>query len=230
MPEQRSPHVAIVDYGLGNLYSINNACLAVGISPIIASSTADLAAADGLVLPGIGAFGDAMAALRQRDLASPIVDHVRAGKPVMGICLGLQLLMSESHEFGVHKGLDLVPGTVENLGAPTDGGRKLKVPHVGWTAVRETGRSWSGTALDGIEEGTHFYFVHSFFVRPADPVAVLSVSRYGDFEFCSSVQLGSVFACQWHPERSAIAGLHVYRNFKRMMTGISAGVEAGSAT
>jgi len=212
MADQR---VVIVDYGVGNLYSVKNACEQVGITATISSSPTEIAGARGLVLPGIGAFGDAMATLRRMDLVAPLKDAVAAGTPLMGICLGLQLLMTEGYEHGTHRGLGLIDGTVVHLGRPTKGGEVLKVPHVSWTHVEQCGRSWRGTGLDGIPDGSYMYFVHSYRVQPADASVVLSQSRYGDVEFCSSVQAGAVFACQFHPERSTRLGLQIYENFRR---------------
>jgi len=212
MSETR-PAVAIVDYGLGNLYSVRNACVKVGLRAVIVSTASEIEAAHGIVLPGIGAFADAIATLRLRDLAEPIKEAAAAGRPVMGVCLGLQLLMSESHEFGVHRGLGLIEGTVEHLGRPAKDDRTLKVPHVGWNQIRPA-RGWTGTGLHDLSDGASMYFVHSYVVRPADTSVVLSHTAYGDTQFCSSVQVGSVFACQFHPERSAQGGLRIYRNFR----------------
>jgi glutamine amidotransferase len=207
--------VVIVDYGVGNLYSVKNACERAGITATISSSPHEIAAAAGIVLPGIGAFGDAMATLRRMDLVAPLKDAVGAGTPLMGICLGLQLLMTEGYEHGTHRGLGLIDGTVVHLGRPAKGGEVLKVPHVSWTHVEQCGRSWNGTGLDGIPDGSYMYFVHSYRVQPAEASVVLSQSRYGDVTFCSSVQAGAVFACQFHPERSTQLGLQIYENFGR---------------
>lgn len=209
------PRVVIVDYGVGNLYSVKNACEQAGIAATISSSPGEIAGAEGIILPGIGAFGDAMATLRRMDLVAPLKDAVAAGTPLMGICLGLQLLMTEGYEHGTHRGLGLIDGTVVHLGRPSQGGEPLKVPHVSWTHIEQCGRSWRGTGLDGIPDGSYMYFVHSYRVQPADSSVVLSQSRYGDVVFCSSVQTGVVFACQFHPERSTRLGLQIYENFGR---------------
>lgn len=204
---------AIVDYGLGNLFSIRQACAHAGMEGAITSSAADLEAADLVILPGVGAFGDAMAQLRRLDLVSPIRALAQADRPVVGICLGLQLFMSESFEFGRHEGLGLIPGQVVRFEAPRAGDRVLKVPQVGWNRIRRpaaAGDAWAGTPLEGQADGEYMYFVHSFYAVPESPECVLSVTRYGHVEFCSSVRKGNVFACQFHPERSGRAGLQVY--------------------
>lgn len=214
MIPNRHPMIAIVDYGLGNLFSIARACELAGLETRVTGDAADLKSADAVLLPGVGAFGDAMASLRERRLDSALKDVAASGKPLVGVCLGLQLLMTESHEFGTHKGLDLVPGTVRRL-HPADG---AKVPQVGWNSIRAPGgKSWRGSALAGIADGTYMYFVHSYFVEPADSSVVLARTAYGGSEFCASIQQGNIFACQFHPERSGADGLAVYRNVARLV-------------
>jgi len=205
--------VAVVDYGLGNLYSVCRACEHAGMEPSVTGAADDLFAADAVVLPGVGAFADAMAALNERGLGEALQHLAGEGKPLFGVCLGLQLLMSESHEFGVHPGLGLIDGVVERL--PADNGRK--VPQVGWNRIAApAGVDSSGSVLDGAE-GTYVYFVHSYYVRPSDPSVVFSESRFGPLAFCSSVRQGNVFGCQFHPERSASQGLAIYRNMARLL-------------
>ena len=209
MPET----VAIVDYGLGNLYSVSMACLQAGLQPVITAEAHALLQANAVILPGVGAFGDAMEALRQRDLVGVLRDIAAQGKPLFGICLGLQLLMTESEEFGRHRGLDLVPGRVRSLGEPREGERRLKVPQVGWNRIH-TARPWAGSMLEKVRNESYMYFVHSYVVEPADGGHTLSTSRYGDVEFCSSLQVGNIFGCQFHPERSSHTGLSIYRNLR----------------
>lgn len=213
--------VAIVDHGLGNLFSVAHACRAVGLSAAITADRGEIERADAVILPGVGAFGDAMATLRRLDLVSPLRDLVAAGRPLVGICLGVQLLMSESCEFGRHEGLGVVPGRVVRLANPREGGRALKVPQVGWNRIARPDGSlpdhWAGTLLDGVRDGEFMYFVHSFVVVPEDASVVLSTTAYGDVEFCSSVSSGSIFACQFHPERSGRRGLDIYGNLRRRL-------------
>ncbi len=205
--------VAIVDYNMGNLYSVKHACAHVGLNAEITSSRETIASARAVILPGVGAFGDAMATLRRLDLVSVLRDIAASGKPLIGICLGIQLLMTESYEFGHHQGLDIIAGQVVPFDRPREGERTFKVPQIGWNCVcRAPNAQWDGTMLSGIADGEHMYFVHSYIVQPEDSSVVLSMSRYGHIEFCSSVQRGNVFACQFHPERSGITGIWMYRN------------------
>lgn len=225
--------VAIVDYGLGNLFSVQQACAHVGMDAEVTAVRDQIAQAHALILPGVGAFGDAMRSLGQLDLVGPIRDRAHAGVPVVGICLGLQLLMTESHEFGVHLGLGLIEGPVVLLepcsqrpaGESGGAARRLKVPHVGWNSIRRTPPSpgghgedsagadpWAHTPLEGLPDGVSMYFVHSFYARPAQSDVCLSWTRYGDVDFCSSLLHNNIFGCQFHPERSGPQGLTVYRN------------------
>lgn len=217
---ERRPRIAIVDYGTGNLFSVRCACEQAGMDGTVTSNKDEIVSADAIILPGVGAFKDAMASLEALDLVMPLKDFAASGKPLFGVCLGMQLLMTESEEFGSHRGLDLVPGRVVRLKGGQHGGRRLKVPHVGWNRIdppRAHGDSdrrpaaWVDTLLEDVAPGTNFYFVHSFHVEPADPSWVASVTPYGDLEFCSSLRRGNIFACQFHPERSGPPGLGIYR-------------------
>jgi len=214
--------ISIVDYGLGNLFSIQRACEISGMEATLSDDPETLMKANAVLLPGVGAFGDAMAALKKRSLIGPLNDIAISGKPLIGICLGLQLLMTESHEFGSHPGLDIIPGTVELLpGGVLDGGSggKLKVPHVGWRPVEfpNTG-GWRNSFLEGIEEGTFMYFAHSYYVKPSNPEVVLCQTRYGDQVFCSAIHQGNIHAFQFHPERSALHGIRVFQNISKFLS------------
>lgn len=206
--------VAVIDYGMGNLYSVFRACEHVGLDARLVSAPEELLAAPAAILPGVGAFADAMAALRQSGMDEALREFVVEGRPLFGICLGMQLLMTESHEFGVHAGLDLVPGVVRRLEGRREEGPPLKVPQVGWNQLREPepGR-WKDTPLEVFPDGESVYFVHSYRVVPEDPEVVLSTTRYGDEEFCSTLGAGNVFGCQYHPELSGRKGLELYRSF-----------------
>jgi glutamine amidotransferase len=212
--------VAIVDYGLGNLHNVRRACEAVGLATKITSSPEDIRWSAAAILPGVGAFGDAISTLNASGLGQALRELADAGKPLFGICLGFQLLMTESSEFGHHRGLDIIPGSVIRLDNPRDDDGRLKVPHVGWNRVWKTnpeGTSDSGseTLLDAIDDGEYMYFVHSFVVVPAQANAIVSTTHYGDVEFCSSARRGNVFGCQYHPERSGVEGLKMYAQLAR---------------
>lgn len=224
MPEGARWRVAIVDYGMGNVFSVKHACEQVGLGAVLTSSKEELLGADAVILPGVGAFGDAMEELRRRDLIG-VLREAAADRPFLGICLGMQLLMTESHEFGRHEGLAVLDGDVVRLGEPGSGGSpgelnlrdRAKVPQVGWNQIHPAGGSWEGTYLESLEDGTSMYFVHSFVARPREPGVVVSVTRYGSNEFCSSLQRGHLFACQFHPERSGPHGLRVYQNLSNRL-------------
>lgn len=211
------PTVAIIDYQMGNLYSVKRACETVGLEPVITSDPSALMNADGVILPGVGAFGDAMDNLRRFDLIGPIKDYVSTGKPFMGICLGMQLLFTESDEFGHHKGLDLIEGSVVRFRTARASGTAIKVPHVGWQGIyRPPSKSdtlWRGTPLQELQNGENMYFVHSYYPVPVKDKFILSITTYFDQEFCSSIQQENVFAAQYHPEKSASEGLKIYNNW-----------------
>lgn len=216
------PRVAIVDYHMGNLFSVQRACEYAGLDASITSRKDDIRSADGVVLPGVGAFGDAMETLRQLDLIVLLREIAQSGTPFMGVCLGMQLMMTESFEFGHHKGLDLFSGRVIRFERPHDAaGNVLKVPEIGWNEIyveKDTSQSvWDHSPLRGLHDGVPMYFVHSFYCVPEEPTVRVSLSRYGHIAFCSSIQSGNVFACQFHPERSGKEGLRIYCNFASMV-------------
>jgi glutamine amidotransferase len=201
--------VVIIDYGMGNLFSVKLACERIGLDVEISNDKSDVENASGLILPGVGAFGDAMKTLEELDLINPIKEFINSGKPFLGVCLGLQLLMSESEEFGLHKGLDIIKGKVIKIP-----GSKDKVPQVGWNKILkpETRKDWDDTPLKGLKE-EYVYFVHSFYVAPEDKNVIATETEYAGLKYCSSLQKGNVFACQFHPEKSGESGLLIYKNF-----------------
>ncbi len=209
--------VAIVDYGMGNLHSVKRACEFAGLRADISSDRREIEAADGIVLPGVGAFGDAMANLRRLELVSLLRDAAAANRPMMGICLGIQLLMWESHEFGLHEGLRIFEGDVVRFDQPREGQRVLKVPQIGWNTIQAGAPQWKSGLLEGIADAEYMYFVHSFYIRPEKKEWVVSRTLYGNVDFCSSLARGNLFACQFHPERSGVEGLKVYRNWARLV-------------
>ncbi len=197
--------IAIIDYGMGNLASVQNAFLKVGYPTRITSHPEEILAADKVVLPGVGAFGDAIHNLRQRGIDQTIRQVVEQHTPLLGICLGMQLLFSQSEENGVHQGLNIIPGRVKRFSLPID----YKVPQIGWNSITINPAS---RMLAGIPEGSYFYFVHSYYVVPADESLVAACTDYGG-SFVSAIEKGSLMATQFHPEKSSILGLRILKNF-----------------
>lgn len=196
--------VTIIDYGSGNLRSVQKAVERLGIEARITDDPNVVAESARLVLPGVGAFGDAIAALEHRGLVEPIVAHVRADRPFLGICMGLQLLFERGSEGGPHAGLGLLAGEVTRFALPEG----MKIPHMGWNRV-----AWSGAAAGRFgPEAEHYYFVHSYIARPADASLVAGTADYGG-PFCAAVARGRLLATQFHPEKSQAAGLTLLRGF-----------------
>jgi glutamine amidotransferase len=206
-------NAVIVDFGLGNLYSVKHACEHVGIQATITNAKTTFERADVIILPGIGAFGDAIHTLTKLGLVPVLREAALSGKPLVGVCLGMQLLMTESHEFGRHPGLGLVEGQVVKFEGPVEGNQRLKVPQVGWNRIQKIGnREWDDSPLAGVRDGEFMYFVHSYYVQPRDKSVVLATTLYGNIEFCSSLIVKNIFATQFHPERSGPRGLQIYGN------------------
>ena len=209
--------IAIIDYGMGNLRSVQKAFETVGSPAVVTRSPQVLRDASHVVLPGVGAFADCMKNLEQYGLIQPIRAAIQSGKPFLGICLGFQVLFSESEEFGVHKGLDVFAGRVLRFpwtSEPSSGGQPagpagLKVPHMGWNQITIERRA---PPLADIENGASLYFVHSYYVAPADPSVIATTTTYG-LSFASSIWRGNVVACQFHPEKSQSVGLRIVKNF-----------------
>lgn len=201
--------IALIDYGMGNLGSVSNALAFIGADYEITSDPAVIAAADGAILPGVGAFGDCMANLREYGLIEAIREYVAADRPFMGICLGLQLLFTEGEEMGTHAGLDIIPGRVIRFT------HALKIPQIGWNqiALRQ-----DCPQLAGVPEGAYVYFVHSYHVVPEDESVIATTTDYG-YEFVSAIRRGNLFATQFHPEKSADVGLLMLRNFVGTVAG-----------
>ena len=204
MTDAHSPAIVIVDYRMGNLRSVEKGFAAAGVGGVaITDDPAVVAAASGIVLPGVGAYRDAVANLEASGMRELLVERVAAGVPLLGICLGMQLLASVGLEDGEWAGLGLVPGVCERL----PGG--VKIPHIGWNTVDFPRRS---ALFEGIDEGSAFYFVHSYHLVPSDPSAVVGRTEYG-VPFAAAVQSGSVYGVQFHPEKSSDTGLALLRNF-----------------
>jgi glutamine amidotransferase len=201
--------IAIIDYGMGNLRSVQKGFERVGCQAQVTREASKIASARGVVLPGVGAFHACMENLQRFGLIEPIRETVREKKPFLGICLGFQLLFSESEEFGKQKGLDLFSGKV--VGFNLDSG--LKVPHMGWNRVEKKKPS---PFMEGISSGDYVYFVHSFYVMPNDVSVIATTTEYGS-SFVSSIATDHLFACQFHPEKSQELGLRILSNFGRFV-------------
>ncbi len=197
--------ITIVDYQMGNLRSVQKAVERVGHAARISSDPAEIASAEKLILPGVGGFGEAMEELRRRDLIVPIRDFVATGRPFLGICLGLQLLFETGFEGGTHPGLGILEGEVVRFACPPP----LKVPHMGWNQVHVVRRP---PILEAAAEGDYFYFVHSYYVVPADPQVIALESDHGG-PFCAMVWREQLFATQFHPEKSQGSGLKMLAAF-----------------
>ena len=209
-----SLQVAIIDYGLGNLFSINNACELVGLEAVITSDIETVRKADAVILPGVGAFGDAMESLRESKLADSILNFVKTGKPFLGICLGMQLMFSESEEFGTHKGLNLISGKIVKFPEKNADGEFIRVPQIQWNQIyQNTKEIWDASPLKNIEEGTYMHFVHSYYAIPEEKNAILTYSEYEGVRYASAVIIDNLVGIQYHPEKSADEGINVYRNW-----------------
>jgi glutamine amidotransferase len=213
--------IAIVDYGMGNLKSVEKAFRKLGWDALVTSDPSVIASSYGLVLPGVGAFGRCMENLRNFNLADSITRHIEQGKPFLGICLGLQILFEESAESPGVQGLGVLKGRVVRFTPRTEGQFRLKIPHMGWNRVAYTSPS---PIFRGIPEGSWFYFVHSYYVLPDDPGVVAGITDYGDF-FASAVSRGSLFALQFHPEKSGNVGLCLLDNFAKIVGESGKGAE-----
>lgn len=216
MMTPKKPFVAIIDYHMSNLFSVERACRFVGMEPCITSEPEIVRRSDAVILPGVGAFGNAMDNLRSDGLIEPIKESIANGKPFMGVCLGMQLLMTESEEFGHHEGLDIMHGTVVKFPQRTEQGHRMKIPQIGWNTIFSVGENdaaWNGTPLFSLHSGTYMYFVHSYYVQPQDASVVLSKTLYAGTEYCSSFRKDNIFAAQFHPEKSGPEGIRIYQNF-----------------
>ncbi|HOP77506.1 MAG: imidazole glycerol phosphate synthase subunit HisH [Thermogutta sp.] len=208
-PHEQSD-VTIVDYGMGNLRSVQKAFERLGLRAEITDVPDRILIAERLVVPGVGAFGDAIQELERRGLVKPIMKFIESGRPFLGICLGLQLLFEKSYENGVHKGLGLLRGDVVRFELPSE----FSIPHMGWNQVRQ---ECPTPLMRDIPDESYFYFVHSYYVVPTDPEVVAGTTDYG-VRFCSMIRQDNVFATQFHPEKSQSLGLQLLRNFASLVS------------
>ncbi len=212
MTQNRKSRVAIVNYGVGNLFSVKQACDVSGLDGIITSSANIISAADAVILPGVGAFKSAMESLTANKLIDVLVNFAASGRPFIGICLGMQLLMDKSYEFGVTQGLGLIKGEVKRLeNRGSKGHNSIKVPHVGWAKIEfNQARKECETIWYPFISAPFMYFVHSYYTAPSDTDIILTMTQHGENKFCSTFEYKNIFGCQYHPERSGPQGLKLY--------------------
>lgn len=209
MPKSK---IVVVDYGVGNLLSVQRGLEKSGAQVELSSNPETVLNASKIVLPGVGAFANAMQNLHDRDLVEAIQTAAKSGAPLLGICLGMQLLLSQSEEYGLTLGLDLIPGNVVAIPDHADDGELVKLPHIGWNTL-ESSNNWDGTILQGTDAGGAAYFVHSFMAVPNNREDLLSVTNYAGNEITAVIQRDNIMGCQFHPEKSGEVGLSILRTF-----------------
>lgn len=207
--------VILIDYGAGNLLSVARALRHLGAEVVLADNSTSAKSTDRMVLPGVGAFGACLEALRQKGLDLPVLRHIEADRPFLGICVGMQLLFDGSDEFGVGAGLGVLPGWVRGIPARDEDGRLRKIPHIGWNGLIPTGKklAWNDDLLKSIQPGEAVYFVHSFAAQAANPEHCLAECEYEGTRLLAAVRRGNLYGCQFHPEKSGPVGLRILKSF-----------------
>lgn len=207
--------VSVVDYGIGNIFSVSRALETCGAEVRLCERAEEVLAADRLVLPGVGAFARGMLGLAERGLVAPLQDYARSGRPLLGICLGMQMLFETSAEFGVHAGLGLIEGKIAAIEPGLEDGVPRKVPHIGWSPLLlpPARAGWDGTLLQDVAPETPAYFVHSYTAVPAHEAHRLADAAYGEARIAAAVRKGQIYGCQFHPEKSGATGLAILRSF-----------------
>lgn len=210
-----STQVTVVDYGAGNLLNVVRALEHCGAVVEVTQSADRIAAAEKLILPGVGAFGDCMQALEQRGLVAALKDYAQSGRPFLGICVGMQVMFELGEEFGDHAGLGIIKGRVTRIPAIGADGDAHKIPHIGWSALKPTGQTWDGTIFSHVSAHTDpsVYFVHSFMGVPAEAADRFADVDYNGVAICAAIKRGHIYGCQFHPEKSGALGLEILRNF-----------------
>jgi len=203
--------LVVIDYDIGNVRSILNAFEKAGVIPILSRDRNEILNADGVILPGVGAFSHGMEKLHKYSLVEILKEYVKTDKPLLGICLGMQMLLDVSEEFGITKGIGLIQGKVIKL--PIKDKKNEKLPHVSWNEIEPKNINWDNTILKNINPKSDMYFVHSYIAIPNDENHILSTTVYSDYEFCSSIKKDNIYGCQFHPEKSAKDGLKIIENF-----------------
>lgn len=207
--------ITIIDYGVGNLHSLKRAFEHFEILPRISEDAEVISGSDAVILPGVGSFEAGMRGLKVRGLVETVKNFANSGKPVLGICLGAQLMLSEGHEFGVFEGLNLMPGKVIRFSGFQE---PEKIPQVGWNGVyAPQGVSWTGSPFEGLDQKeSDVYFVHSYILSPEKRENIFGLTKYGGLEFCSIIKKGNIYGCQFHPEKSSKGGLEIIKNFVKL--------------
>jgi glutamine amidotransferase len=207
--------VTVIDYGIGNLFSVARAIEHCDAEVHLTDDPQKILDADRLLLPGVGAFEDGMRGLRERGLIEPIQNYAQSGRPFLGICLGMQMMLDESEEFGNHRGLGLIPGRVQAIPREGTDGKPHKIPHIGWNGLVSTPASenWNDTIMRRVEPGEAVYFVHSFSPVPADPAHRLANCIYDGHALAAVIKSGNLYGCQFHPEKSGETGLKIFHDF-----------------
>jgi len=205
--------IAIIDYGMGNLRSVQKGFEKIGFDAVVTADPKVLKDAERVVLPGVGAFRDCMKNLEEAGFVEPILKVIEEGKPFLGICVGMQLLLTQSEEFGIYQGLNVIPGNVLRFAdGMVEGGENLKVPHMGWNQLSI---KRPAPIFGGVADGSNVYFVHSYYAKPNDDSVVAATTHYG-IDFCAAIWRDNIMATQFHPEKSQDKGLSMLRNFATM--------------
>lgn len=208
------PAVGVIDYGVGNLYSVCRALEYCGAKAQLVADPVQLDSCSRLVLPGVGAFADGMHELRVRGLADALLTYAQSGRPLLGICLGMQLLFEVSEEFGEHSGLGIIPGRVSPVSKTGSDGKLHKIPHVGWAPLLPPRGEWDSPLFSGVRSGQAAYFIHSYAASlDSEERCIGALTEYDDVPIVAAVQLESVLGCQFHPEKSGKVGLKILSNF-----------------
>lgn len=210
--------IAIIDYQMGNLFSVQHACKHVGMDPLITSDEKEILDSDGVILPGVGAFAKAMQHLNELNLVEPIKAYIKSGKSFLGICLGMQLLLTRSDEFEGSAGIGVIDGEVIKF--PSIAGKNtIKVPQIGWNKIHKNNSHLNGSAdvLKGIDDGEYMYFVHSFYSKPSNDKDILTTTNYENVNYCSAIMRDNIIATQFHPEKSAEKGILFYKNWANLV-------------
>ena len=209
--------ICIIDYGLGNLFNVQRAFKFLGTNAVVSSSPKEVYKYDKIVLPGVGAFGEGIKNLRKSGLLEVLVESKDKGKSILGICLGMQLLLSESEENGLNNGLAFIPGKVVRFPPSSINGRNYKVPQISWNSITysesQTNKKWKNSILKDLPDQVYMYFVHSFYARVEKEKDSIALTNYGNTTYTSVVQFENVVGCQFHPERSGKFGLKILQNF-----------------